>query len=89
MNNKYYMGVVMHLLTQFNGFKNIVESTCPTLDINFKPCSYADDMVNKAYLSTEIVIDILESSLCQYGNHCCDKYNCIEFAYSRCYGASP
>ena len=87
-NNEYYMGVVMHLLTQLDSFKTIVENSCPTLDINLKPCSYADDLSNKAFLIAENVIDILESTLCQYGNYTCDKYNCIEFAYSQCYGAS-
>ena len=89
MNNKYYIGVVMHLIIKLPEFQKIVESTCPTRWVDGSICLPADDTVNKAFLEAEYIVELLESTLCYIcSDFTCDKYNCeLYMEHCTCKGA--
>ena len=91
MNNKYYIGLVTGLIAQYPAFQNIVASTCPTLDMNFKPCPPADDTYNKAFMEAEFIVELLDSAMCICApEFSCDKYNCNNYMiFGTCYGVPP
>lgn len=56
--NEYYFSVVMHLIAKYPAFQTIVENTCPTRWLDGSICSPADDTVNKAFMETELLMEL-------------------------------
>ena len=85
MKNDYYFALVMGLIAQYPAFQNIVESTCPTRWFDGSTCSPADDTMNKAFMETEVIMEILDSTMCLYcDEHTCDPNYCDHYENGRC-----
>ena len=55
---EYYFDVVMHLIANYPDFQIIVENNCPTRWSDGTICSPADDTMNKAFMETELLMEL-------------------------------
>ena len=56
--NDFYFNTIMYLIAKYPGFQNKVENTCPTRWADNTVCSPADDTLNKAFMETELLVEL-------------------------------
>ena len=58
MNSDYYFYTIMCLIAKYPEFQNKVANTCPTRWLDGTVCPPADDTRNKAFMETEMLMEL-------------------------------